>query len=385
MKKLIVLLATTLLATTSMAILNYTDSVHWTGSGDWTSLSNWAETAADTNDVTVWNRPGWVVGNPINTNGVTDLDWNMGYAHVDSGTLNITPSSHPDGTVRRLDPGSNVGNSTINISTDFVVRDSVYMGYGSTATDVATVNQTAGNVVLGRGASARTYFGRGQGQSIYNLSGGTLATEGDWDQFGNSVNDADDKDSVFTFNQTGGTYTDTGAGGLEMAKAISSTAEVNLSGGATFTANAAGSTRVGVRGMATMNISGESTVFSSTSKEFGIGYYASAGVYTGTGVINLTNGTFTAANAASDSVFSIGRSGEGTFNQMGGTVDLEGMNETFIGRYNKRLTVPWVCMMVVPGRLTLMGEPWISLLAVPLCISAVRAMERSTRRVGRLL
>jgi len=334
MKKWVILLAaTSLIATTGMAVLNYDDSVHWDGTGDWTD-SNWTETDTDgetTNGVISWYRPGWVVGNPVNTNNSTDVNWNRGYAHIDSGTLNITPTSHPDGNVRRIDPGSNIGNTTINISTDFTVQEKVYAGYGSRVTDVATINQTAGNVMYGTSGSSRTYWGRGKGQVIYNLSGGTMTTPGDWEQFGNNVSDADDGASVFTFNQTGGTFTDSGASGLVMADKALSIVNVNISGG-TFNADAAASTRIGHYGTTTMNISGESTVVSMTSKEVGIGFYANS-TSVGNGTINMTNGTFTAANADSASVFSIGRSGTGTFTQLGGTVDLEGMNETFVGRY----------------------------------------------------
>lgn len=55
MKKLVVVLA--MAATTSMAVVDYGDSVHWTGTGNWTNQSNWAETAGNGSD---WLIPGWV-------------------------------------------------------------------------------------------------------------------------------------------------------------------------------------------------------------------------------------------------------------------------------------------------------------------------------------
>ncbi|RKX41682.1 MAG: hypothetical protein DRP64_11060, partial [Verrucomicrobia bacterium] len=196
MKKLVVLLAMALVATTSMALVDYGNSVHWTGTGDWTNQSNWAETPALAPD---WAIPGWVVGNPYNTVPSTDLDWNGGYAHIDSGTVNITPTAKPDGTVNILYAGSNIGASIMNISGDFMVRDNIYFGYQSTATDVATINQSFGNVSFVNDGTDRTYLGRGNGTSIYNLSGGTFATPGDWDNFGTSTAG---ETGTFVFNQT---------------------------------------------------------------------------------------------------------------------------------------------------------------------------------------
>ncbi|RLA56570.1 MAG: hypothetical protein DRR04_13960 [Gammaproteobacteria bacterium] len=304
MKKLMVLLATTLVATTSMAVVNYGNSVHWDGTGDWTD-SNWSEWASDTNDVTVWNRPGWVVGNPINTNLSTDVDWNGGYAHIDSGTVNVTPTAKPDGTVSILYMGSNAGSTTMNISGDITVRNKFYMGHESTATDVATINQTAGNVVFGSGNASRTYFGRGDGQSFYNLSGGTLTTVGDWAHFGNSV-DSDTSPGTFTFNQTGGTFSDvgtgtSGVGGLLVSDETDAVSFINVSGG-TFHADNAVASRMGDNGTATITINGTGAMDSSSAL-FSLGHYAGA-----TGTMNVSgDGTFDYTGAD----LRIGRSGTG--------------------------------------------------------------------------
>ena len=142
----------------SVALLNYADSVHWNGTGDWTELGNWSETPVTNGENVVWNRPGWVVGNPANTGSSTDPDWNEGFAHIDTGTVDVTPSSSPDGTVNKLYMGSDVGNTTLNISEDFTVKYKTYMGYGSTASDVATINQTAGNVSYGSDTNSRSYI-----------------------------------------------------------------------------------------------------------------------------------------------------------------------------------------------------------------------------------
>ncbi len=325
MKRLLMLLATTALATTSMALVNYNDSVHWTGTGDWTNLDNWAETAASTNDNAVWNRPGWVVGNPANTNNSTDVDWNRGYAHIDNGTVDITPGSHPDGTVRSMWIGSDNGNSTINISTDFTVREKIYAGYQSQSSDVATVNQTAGNVSYGTSASSRTYWGRGDGQLVYNLSGGTVATPGDWNFFGNEVDNTFDTGS-FTLNQTGGTFTDTGAGHLVVSDERGTHADVNISGG-TFKANAAGF-RIASKGVATVTVNGTGSLESSAT-DFGAGYYTDSGI-AATGTLNVADSGSVTHSGAN---FMVGRSGHGVLNiSDSATVSLSG-KDVWVGRY----------------------------------------------------
>lgn len=235
----------------------------------------------------------------------------MGYAHIDSGTVNVTAGSRPDGTIRTFYMGSNAGNTTMNISGDFTVRGHTYWGYQSTATDVSTINQTAGAVVLGDSAGDRTYMGRGFGQSAYNLSGGTLATMGDWDQFGNNQDDADDGASTFIFNQTGGIYTDTGANELVMADKAPASTVVNVSGG-TFQANAAGGARLGNNGTATLNIDGTGA-FETSGTAFNIARYAPSH-----GSVNLSNGTFTVTGT----YLNVGNAGTGVFNQTGGASDV---------------------------------------------------------------
>jgi hypothetical protein len=307
MKKVIGLLVVTLVAATGMATVDYGNSVHWTGKGDWTNEKKWDETRRNGAS---WCIPGWVVGNPLNTDACTNMDWNTGYAHIDSGTVNVTPVAKPDGSVALLYVGSDAGDTILNISADFTVRGNAWMGYGSRATDVATINQTAGNVVLGVAGKSRTALGRGFGQSVYNLSGGTLETRGDWDQFGNHMTGFAEGASTFTFNQSGGTYTDTGANELVMADKVLATTVVNVSGGQ-FRANATWGARLGNNGTAILNMDGAGA-FETSGADFNIARYA-----TSQATVNMKGGTF----AAKGTYLYIGNEGVGQFLQSGGSVN----------------------------------------------------------------
>ncbi len=266
MKRLLVLLAAIAVATTGMTADNL-----WTGAvnNDWATAGNW-------------------------TNGVPG---SADTARIYTGTADITANA---GSVNNFYVGRTNGASTVNISADLSVINDAYMGYASRATDVATVNQTAGNVVLGNDSTDRVHFGRGNGQSIYNLSGGTLETKGDWTRFGNY----DHGTSTFTFNQTGGTFTDSGGTVFSLADYGNAVANINLSGG-TFHANNTGESRMADDGTATIAISGTGAMDSSTPI-FGLGWYSSA-----IGTMNLSdNGTF----AYTGNDLRIGRSGTGIMN-----------------------------------------------------------------------
>ncbi len=284
---------------------NFNYNVVWGGgTGSWTDTNNWAASEA----LDWWGIPGWLSGNPKNRGNSTLPDWHEGKVYINSGTAQITASSQLDGEIPHLQLGHNEGSSTLEIAADLTVRDRVYIGYQSRAVDVATINQTAGDVVLGTVAGSRTYFARGLGKSTYNLSGGTLETKGDWDQFGNNVDDADDGASIFTFNQTGGAYTDTGANELVLADKAPSIAHVKIGGGV-FRANASNGIRIGNNGTATLDLYGTGA-FETTSGTCAIGYYAPSH-----GTLNLSNETFT----ASGNLY-VGRSGTGTINLVGGSL-----------------------------------------------------------------
>jgi len=198
-------------------------SVEWSGGdGLWLATNNWIDPGySDFRGV-----PGWVAGNPLNTQGRTNRDWSASHAYVNSGTARIVPASAPDGRVGALDVGS-AASATLEISADLAVKGETTLGADSLEGSVATINQTAGNVVLGISPAYgfRTYFGRGAGESVYNLSGGTLSTFADYDHFGRSGT------GTFTFNQTGGTYRKVGGKELKVAVGSGVSATVNVADG----------------------------------------------------------------------------------------------------------------------------------------------------------
>lgn len=312
MKKLMVLLATALVATTSMAA----DTL-WTGNidNDWATAGNW-------------------------TNGVPG---SADTARIYSGTADITAAA---GSVNNFYVGRTNGSSTVNIAADLTVINDAYMGYASTAADVATINQTAGNVVLGDDSTDRVHFGRGAGQSTYNLSGGTLETRGDWTRFGNYDSGA----STFTFNQTGGTFTDNGGTVFSMSDHANAVSYLNVSSGA-FHANNTGESRIGDDGTATITING-SGAMDSSSPLFTLGHYASAtgtmnvsgnGTFsytgddlrigrTGHGIVNVTeNGSITATGANTYMAYYTGSKADVTID--GGTFDANSTTSTRLGNY----------------------------------------------------
>jgi len=287
----------------------FSKTVNWGGgTGLWMATNLWAVTDAFDR----WGVPGWLSGNPKNRGNSTLVDWHDGIVRIASGNPQITAANHPDSNAYIVDMGYGSGSPTLDIAGDFAVRNNFYLGYKSGASDVVTVNQTDGQVMLGMYGSSRAYFGRGMGESVYNLSGGTLETPGDWTQFGNNVSDADDHDSVFTFTQTGGTFTDAGANELVMADKTDAATVVNISGG-TFNAHASGGVRIADEGTATLGVDGTGT-FDVASGTCSIGHYASAH-----GTVNLSNGTFSV-----DGNLYVGRSGTAVFNQTGGELILDG-------------------------------------------------------------
>lgn len=80
-----------------MVILDYASTVHWNGTDDWMTRRSTGWRSATPPD---WVIPGWVVGNPLNTASSTDLAWNMGYAHIDRGRVDVTAGFKQEGTVR---------------------------------------------------------------------------------------------------------------------------------------------------------------------------------------------------------------------------------------------------------------------------------------------
>jgi hypothetical protein len=185
-----------------------------------------------------------VVGNPENTGNSTDPDWNGGYAQLQSGTVNITTNSKPDGSLAQLLVGSSSDSVTLNVGSDLTVRGNSQMGLNSGVLTTSTVNQTAGSVLFGGMAGDANYnwFGRGDGVSIYNLEGDSLETAGTSTYFGY------DGSSRFIFNQTGGSFTNTGTGNFVLASGAQSQAQFNIYGGSVVFTNYNGYVLVGDSG-----------------------------------------------------------------------------------------------------------------------------------------
>ncbi len=257
-------------------------SVEWSGTdGLWLATNNWVVPGyADFRGV-----PGWVVGNPLNTLSRTNRDWSASHALINTGTARITPSSAPDGRVGALDVGS-AASATLEISADLVVKGETTLGAGSLAGSTATINQTAGNVVLGTypAAGFRTYFGRGAGDSVYNLSGGTLSTFADYDHFGRSGT------GTFTFNQTGGTYRKVGGRELKVAADSGVSATVNVADG--LFECGADWLWVGTQGHGEFNQTGGDVRI----KRLSMAHYAG-----GTGTYRISGGSLVVTNAISGS------------------------------------------------------------------------------------
>lgn len=133
--------------------------------GDWMTEANWTDYGTGSD----WRIAGWVAGNPENTGGSTDPLWNEGYACIDRGTVNITPTSRPDGIVERAYIGSSTGTSVLNVGADasfgrFLV--------GWDPSEIGTVNLTAGTMNVNDPINFR--IGANNGSGNLNVSGGTL-------------------------------------------------------------------------------------------------------------------------------------------------------------------------------------------------------------------
>ena len=270
-----------------------------TPNGDWMTAANWDDTEA----MRTWGVPGYVVGNPLNTGGSTDPDWNKSEAYIQSGTANITPASHPDGHVASLDVGRGANSATLNIGADLVVDGNATLGDGSDTGTVCIVNQTAGNVVMGstEGAGHRTYFGRGDGHSYYNLSGGSLTLPADYNHFARSGH------CTFTFNLSGGVLTnallDTY---MEIGVVAGSTGIVNITGG-TLYSGSKHNTYVGEHGYGEINQSAGLAHFHD--------YLDMSRYPDGYGVYNLSGGVLDVPTTMNVGNYN---GGDGLFNQTGG-------------------------------------------------------------------
>ena len=277
----------------------------WTGaSGDWMTQGNWLDTEA----LQTWGIPGYVIGNPLNTGSSTDVDWNLSQAYIQSGIANVTPGSNPDGRVAALEVGVGTDSATLNIGTGFSVEGNTYMGRGSVAGTVCTINQTAGDVVLGttNGAGHRVYLGLGDGSSAYNLSGGTLHLPADWSFVGYT--------GKSVLNVTGGATVSTPGDSYQftIGRYAGSTGIANIVDGSSL--DLSGYPYVVIGSFA--GAYGELNLTNGTVS-LGGGFYLSDAPGS-TGIVNMASGTF----AHSDDKVTVGESGYGEFNQAGGDVDM---------------------------------------------------------------
>ena len=270
-----------------------TYNAFWTAaSGDWMTAPNWS--------VNTYGVPGWVVGNPLNIGGSSDPDWNLAKAFIQEGVASLTPGSRPDGTVASLDVGFGTDSATLNISGDLSVRGETTMGQGSAIGTVSTINQTAGNVVLGtdEGVGHRTYLGRDDGNSFYNLSGGTLTLPADHDHFGRSGS------GTFTFNMTGGTFSKPTGEQLQLGVDADTTGIMNMSAG-TFDCSAF--VWVGKTGHGEFNQTGGDARIQRLSMADNVG---GTGVYKiSGGSLVVTNGILGSQNESHTGKFTVSGSG----------------------------------------------------------------------------
>lgn len=214
---------------------------NWSDGGLWMSASEWSDSGTGPE----WKIPGWVVGNPYNTGGSTDINWNLGRAVIDGGRAVITPASKPDGRIERIYVGG-AGGAGLDISSDVLINQ-FWIGRWATY-DTGTVNQTAGNVTIQNTA----YIGD-NGAAEYNLSGGTLTFLG-----GATVAIGNNAGSSCTFNQTGGSIiADSGTNSMYLARYADSFCSYNLSNG-TFSRNNLNNFWVGYHGTAYFNQTGGS-------------------------------------------------------------------------------------------------------------------------------
>jgi hypothetical protein len=262
---------------------------NWSSGGLWMDTSEWSDSGTGPE----WAIPGWVVGNPRNTGGSTDVNWNLGRAVVDGGGVLVTPASRPDGRVERIYVGGESG-ASLDISGDISFNE-FWVGRW-TKTESGTVNQTAGTVTI----QNRAYIGD-NGNATYNLSGGTLVFLG-----GGTVQIGNNESSVGTFNQTGGSViADGGTSSFYLARYAGSYGTYNLSAG-TLSHNNLNNFWVGLDGTAYFNQTGGSI---NTGKFYVGGNADSSGsVYTiSDGTLNAqyvrcTYGTMTVVGTGPDKI-----------------------------------------------------------------------------------
>lgn len=137
------------------------NAVWWGGgTGDWMTESNWTDYGA-----VDWRIPGWVSGHPDNDGSWTSTS-NMGYACIESGVVNITTASYPDGQVYRSYIGG-PGEAALNVGAD-TSWGRFYTGWDPGETGI--VSLVAGSMAMN---SDNFYLGY-NGDSRFYMSSGVL-------------------------------------------------------------------------------------------------------------------------------------------------------------------------------------------------------------------
>lgn len=281
MKKISLLTAVMFIAAFACADVN---DVFWNvSSGTWKTQSNWTE---NTTDGAAWAIPGWVVGNPYNTGGSTDPNWNMGLAWIQSGTAQITSSSSgPDGRIYRLYVGGS-GGATLQVSGDFKAYDTWISRYSGQS---GTITQTAGNALI----ISHAYWAD-NGLGVYNLSGGSLLMDCGTVYFGNNSG------ALLTFNQTGGNFWADGT--LIAGSARGAIGTINISAG---TFEHTGTLVLGDSGVGTLNLTGGTAQLKNV-------YIGRTGTVSRNSVCKITGGIFQAGGAVlpgNGAIFQVSGSG----------------------------------------------------------------------------
>ena len=221
----------------------------------------------------------------LDAGSVTTGDWTeVGNGTGSSGTLRISGGSLTKGGGEHFIVGANGGTGlmtqtggSLNVNNDIWIANN--------GGSVGTVNISAGSIANGGWMT----IGRNGGNGTVNMTGGSWTKNG-----GGTFVVAEGNGSVGVLTQSGGAIS-AGGGEFWVGQAGGSSGTYNLSGGTLLTNN-----------------------------------WVAVGRDGGTGVVNMSGGTWTkAANGA----LIIGASGPGTFVQTGGTVNVQA-GDTWMGENN---------------------------------------------------
>lgn len=359
-------LATTVTTVLFVCLSGTSHASDWTGttSNDWNTATNWSLGSVPTDNVYIRNIATNVplisapiaktpVDIEVGTGAFTGrLDHSAGTASTGNGnwmlvgarnasangTYNLADANGSGGTFTGMgqgsgtmtvggggtggrlyvggdDGGADRGTGVVNVNTSgsLIIRNDLLVGNEQ---GNGTLNLDSGTVTSGSVANnAWTFIGRSSGTGAFNMSGGSYAAYG-------SVRIGDGGTSNGTLTISGGTFTKyigSNNNAFIVANGGSSRGTVNQSGG---TVNVAEQELWVGQGSATA-----SGTYNFSAGELKVGSWVAVGRDGGTGVVNMTGGTWTKTGAGT--AFIIGASGPGTLNQSGGLVDVQG--DTWMG------------------------------------------------------